>query len=191
MAGGHTLQPNAVSVPQLLTTIAEHENIVIVIFSAGLTLLILAVVLGSLEEHGRVEFGHLGLVLDGICGYNWSCALLDHLDKSGLLLHELTSELTEQLDNIEIGTTCRAAVGTFDPWLETVIVKIVPAWLKVCDQIGGIRVVDTKCCCGRNVNSIGGCGSEILRGRLGVDDGCGCSFTITGAQVSQADNTSV
>lgn len=140
--------------PQLLTTIAEHENIVIVIFSAGLTLLVLAIVLGSLEEHGRVEFGYLSLVLDGIGGYNWSCILLDHWEESGGVLPELTSESTEQLDDIEIGTTCRAAVGTFDPWLEAFIVKVVPAWLKVCDQVGGIGVIDTECGRGRNVNSL-------------------------------------
>ena len=140
--------------PQLLTTIAEHQNIVIVIFSAGLTLLVLAVVLGSLEEHRRVEFGHLSLVLDGIGGYNWSCGLLDHLEGSEGVLPELTSEPTKQLDDIEIGTTCRAAVGTFDPWLETFVVKVVPAWLKVCDQIGGICVIDSGCCRRWNVDSL-------------------------------------
>ena len=95
VAGGHTLQPDAVSVPQLLTSIAEHQNIIVVIFSAGLTLLVLAVVLGSLEEHGRVEFGHLGLVLDGIGRYDWPCGVLVYLEAIAESLPELASNLTE------------------------------------------------------------------------------------------------
>jgi hypothetical protein len=50
----HNLETDTVGMPQFLTAIAVHENIFIVIFSAGLTGLIIVVFVGDLEEHGRV-----------------------------------------------------------------------------------------------------------------------------------------
>lgn len=56
----HFLQIDTVGVPQLLTAITIHQHILIVIFSASLTRLVLLVFFGNLKEHGRIKVGDLG-----------------------------------------------------------------------------------------------------------------------------------
>lgn len=52
--------------PHLLTAIAEHENIFIVIFSTHLTWCFNLFLFGELEEHGGVKIGDLLSVFNDI-----------------------------------------------------------------------------------------------------------------------------
>ncbi len=62
------LQTGTVCMPQLLTAIAIHQNIFIVVLAAYLAGLVVFVLVGNLEEHRGVEFSNLGALLNNIGG---------------------------------------------------------------------------------------------------------------------------
>ena len=64
----YLFKASTVCVPQLLTSIAVHQNVFIVILAAHLAGLVIILLLGNLEEHRGVKFGDLSSLLNGIGG---------------------------------------------------------------------------------------------------------------------------
>lgn len=69
---------------------------------------------------------------------------------SKILLPRLTTNLLHEFDQVETGTTCRAAVGTLDPGFEAFVVKKMTTWLQVCYKFGIIKTFFSV--------GVGGCG---------------------------------